>query len=118
VQAETDARRVGPNDILRLFLEIAAFGTLAVWGFLEWPGPWLNILMAIATPVFAILLWAFFLSPKAVIRLDSFGRALIEILIMGSAAIAWLSMGQPIVAAAFGVTAAVSGVISGRQQIR
>lgn len=118
MQAETDAQRVGPNDIFRFFLEIAAFVTLALWGFLEWPGPWLNILMAIATPLFATLLWALFLSPKAVIRLDTFGRALIEILVMGSAAVAWLSMGQPIVAAAFGVAAAVSGVISGRQQIR
>jgi hypothetical protein len=118
VQPETDARHVGPNDILRFFLEIAAFVTLGLWGFLEWPGPWLNVLMAIATPVFAILLWALCLSPKAVIRLDSFGRALIEIVIMGSAAIAWLSMGQPIVAASFGVVAAVSGVVSGRQQIR
>lgn len=118
MQAETDARRVGPNDIFRFFLEVAAFVTLALWGFLEWPGPWLNILMGIATPVFAALLWAFFLSPKAVIRLDSFGRALIEIVVMGSAAVAWLSMGQPLVAAAFGVAAVASGVISGRRQIR
>jgi hypothetical protein len=37
---------------------------------------------------------------------------------MGSAAIAWLTMGQPIVATAFGVTAVASGVIAGRRQIR
>ncbi len=117
MQSETDARRVGPNDILRLFLEIAAFVTLGLWGFLEWPGPWVNILMSIATPVFAILVWALFLSPKPVIRLDNFGRALVEILIMGSAALAWLSMGQPIVAAAFAIVAVASGVVSGRRKI-
>jgi hypothetical protein len=116
-QTETAGLRLGINDVLRFVLELFAFISLGIWGFFAWPGPWLNIVLAVATPLFAILLWALFLSPRAVVALDAFGKALIEILIMGSAALAWLMLGQPIVAAAFGVVAAISGVIAGRKAL-
>jgi hypothetical protein len=114
---ETAGLRLGINDVLRFVLELFAFVTLGIWGFVAWPGPWLNIVLAVATPLFAILLWALFLSPRAVVALDAFGKALIEILIMGSAALAWLMLGQPIVAVAFGVVASISGVIAGRKAL-
>lgn len=98
-------------------LEIFAFVSFALWGFLAWPGPWLNWVFGIATPLFAILVWGLFRSPKAVFQLDSFGKALVEIFVMGSAALTWLTLGQPIVAAVFGVVAAVSGVIAGRKEL-
>ncbi|CAD6003964.1 YrdB family protein [Agreia sp. COWG] len=108
---------IGINDVVRFVLELFAFVTLGIWGFLAWPGPWLNIVLGIAAPVFAILVWALFRSPKAVVRLDAFGKALIEILIMGSAALAWLMLGQPVIAVVFGVVAAVSGVLAGRREL-
>lgn len=113
----TQATRPGINDIVRFVLEIFAFVSLGVWGFLAWPGPWQNVAFGIGTPLFAILVWALFLSPKAVIRLDVFARSLIEIIIFASVAFAWWSLGQPIVALVFGVIAVVSGVIHGRKQI-
>jgi hypothetical protein len=103
--------------VVRFVLELFAFFTLGFWGFVAWPGPWLNIVLCIATPLFAILVWALFRSPRAVVGLDAFGKALIEILIMGSAALAWLMLGQPIIAAVFGVIAVASGVISGRKEL-
>jgi hypothetical protein len=116
VDQET-AARIGPNDILRFFLELFAFFSLGLWGFLAWPGPWLNFLFGIGTPLFAILIWALFRSPKAVFKLDTFGKSLVEILIMGAAALAWLTIGQPIVAIVFAVVATISGVISGRKEL-
>jgi hypothetical protein len=114
---QESAGRIGPNDILRFFLELFAFFSLGFWGFVAWPGPWLNIVFGIVTPLFAILLWGLFRSPKAVIRLDAFGKALIEIVVMGAAALCWLAIGQPWIALAFGVVAAVSGVIAGRKEL-
>ncbi|RZU64264.1 uncharacterized protein DUF2568 [Microterricola gilva] len=115
--AASGAPRVSPNDIIRFLLEIVAVVSLAIWGFTMWPMPWPGIAFAIGAPLLAILLWALFLSPKAVFQLDAFGRALIEIVVMGSVAFAWWSMGQPYIAAAFALVATVSGVINGRNRI-
>jgi len=109
--------RLGPNDVLRFVLELFAFFTFAFWGFVAWPFPW-NIAFGIATPLFAIVVWAVFRSPRAVIHIDAFGKALVEIVVMGSAALAWLMLEQPIIALVFGVLAVVSGVIAGRKEFR
>jgi hypothetical protein len=116
-QTEAASGGIGITEVVRFVLELFAFVTLGIWGFLAWPGPWLNVVLCVATPLFAILLWALFRSPRAVVKLDAFGKALIEILIMGSAALAWLMLGQPIIAVVFGVVAAINGVVSGRKEL-
>jgi hypothetical protein len=108
---------VGPNDVLRFVLELFAFVSLGIWGFLAWPLPWPGILVGILAPAFAILVWALFRSPKAVFRLDPFGKAIVEIFVFGAAALAWWDLGQPIVAGVFAVVATVSGVLSGRKEL-
>ena len=113
--ARTDPK-VGANDVLRLVLELFAFVSLGLWGFLSWDLPW-SIVFGVGAPVLAILLWALFLSPRAVLAIDLYGRSLIELLVMGAAALAWLDLGQPIVAIVFGVVAVVSGVVSGRRAL-
>ncbi|RFA13415.1 4-amino-4-deoxy-L-arabinose transferase [Subtercola boreus] len=107
--------RFGPNDVLRLLLELFAFFSIGLWGFLAWPPLW-NWAFGIGAPLFAIVLWGLFRSPRAVFHLDAFGKALVEIVIMGSAALAWLVIGQWIVAVLFGILAVVSGVVSGRKE--
>ena len=109
--------KIGPNDMLRFVLELFAFVSLGLWGFLAWPLPWPGVLFGVVTPVFAVVVWALFRSPKAVFRLDPFGKALIEIAIFGSAAIAWWDLGFPIVTVVFAIVATVSGVISGRKEM-
>lgn len=108
--------RVRANDVVRLLVELFALFSFGFWGFVAWPLPW-NIVFGIATPVFALLVWALFRSPKAVVRLDAFGKGLVEIAIMGAAALVWLTMGQWIIALVFGVVATVSGVIQGRREL-
>ena len=116
----TDTRaqaKLAPNDVLRFLLELFAFISLGIWGFAVWPLPWPGILVGIAAPAFAILVWGLFRSPKAVFALDPFGKAVVEICIMGAAAFAWWDLGQPIVAVVFALVATVSGVISGRKEL-
>ncbi|PPF14814.1 4-amino-4-deoxy-L-arabinose transferase [Rathayibacter sp. AY1E3] len=113
--AGTDIR-IGPNAILRFLLELVALATFALWGFASWDLPW-NIVLGIGAPVVAALVWALFLSPRAVLAIDVYGRSLIELLVMGAAALAWLDLGQPVVAIVFGVLAVVSGVIAGRRSL-
>jgi hypothetical protein len=109
--------KIGPNDILRFLLEIFAIVTLAIWGFTRWELPWPGVLIGIAAPAVAILLWALFRSPRAVFHVDAFGKAIVEIAVFGAAALAWWDMGQPIVAAVFAVVATVSGIINGRKEL-
>ncbi len=109
--------KIGPNDILRFFLELFAFASLGIWGFLAFPLPWPGVLIGIGAPLLAILVWALFVSPKAVFRIDVFGKALVEIAVFSAAAIGWWMLGQPVVAIVFAVVAAVSGILNGRKQL-
>lgn len=115
MQDQQTVPRIGPNDVLRFVLELFAVVSLGIWGFLAWPLPW-NIVFGIAAPVLAILLWALFRSPRAVLHVDAFVKALVEVLVMGAAAFAWWDLGQPIVALVFAVVATVSGVVNGRRE--
>ena len=90
--------KLGPNDVLRFVLELFAFVTLGIWGFTAWPIPWPGVLVGIAAPAFAILVWALFRSPKAVFKLDPFGKAIVEIFVFGAAALpggTWASRSWP-----------------------
>ena len=107
--------RVGPNDILRFVLELFAVFSLGFWGFVAWPLPW-NIVVGIGAPAIAIVLWALFRSPKAVLHVDPFVKALVEIVVMAAAAFAWWALGQPVVAIVFAVVATVSGIVNGRKE--
>lgn len=114
----TDAHQtpaLGFNDVLRFLLELFAIATLGIWGFVAWPFAW-NILVGVGAPVLAILLWALFRSPKAVFRIDPFGKALVEIVVMTAAAFAWWDLGQPVVAVVFAVIALVSGILNGLRE--
>ena len=108
--------RLGPNFVVRLLLELFALFSLGYWGYLAWPFPWPGVLFMIGAPLFAALVWALFRSPKAVFPVDPVGRALVEIIIFGSAAAAWFMLDLPVVGAVFALVAVVSGVVNGRAE--
>lgn len=108
-------QRPGALDVVRLLVELVAFGSLAVWGFTGFAFPW-NIVAGIGAPVIAILVWALFLSPKAVLKVHPFVQALAELLVYAAVTAAWWSMGQPWIGLAFGVVAVAVGVLVGRRR--
>lgn len=116
-EPKAPARRplVTPLDVVRLLVELFAFFTFAFWGFTTWPFPW-NIVVGIAAPVAAILLWALFVSPKAVLAVHPFVRAVVELIIFAAATVAWWTMGQVWIGLAFAIVAVASGVIAGRRR--
>ncbi|GAA1667592.1 YrdB family protein [Microbacterium lacus] len=103
-------------DILAFVCEIFAFVTLAIWGFAMWPFPW-NVVVGIGAPVAAILVWALFVSPRAVLDVHPFVRAAVELLVYVSATAAWWSMGLTWVGLGFAVVAVVAGVLAGRRRL-
>ncbi len=103
-------------DILALLCELFAFVTLAIWGFAMWAFPW-NIVVGIGAPLVAILIWALFVSPRAVFAVHPFVRAVVELLVFASATLAWWSMGLTWVGLVFGVVAVTVGYLAGRRRL-
>lgn len=116
VTAPAQTQRLGAHDVLRFLLELFAFVSLGIWGFLAFAFP-LNIVFGLATPAVAMLLWALFLSPKAVFAVDVFGRSLVELLVIAATTLAWLDLGQPVIGIVYAIVAVTSGVIRGRREL-
>ncbi len=102
-------------DLLAFVCELFAFASLAIWGFASWAFPW-NIVAGVGAPVLAILVWALFVSPRAVLAVHPFVRGFAELLVYLSATIAWWSMGLAWVGLVFGIVAVTVGVIAGRRR--
>lgn len=102
-------------DLLAFVCELFAFASLAIWGFAMWPFPW-NIVVGIGAPVLAILVWALFVSPRAVLAVHPFVRALVELLVYAAATAAWWSMGNVWIGLVFGLIAVTIGAIAGRRR--
>jgi hypothetical protein len=102
-------------DILAFLCELFAFATLAIWGFAAWAFPW-NIVVGVGAPIVAILVWALFVSPRAVFAVHPFIRAVVELLVYASATLAWWSLGLTWVGLIFGVVAVTVGVLAGRRR--
>jgi len=103
-------------DVLAFLCEVFAFITLAVWGFTAWPFPW-NIVAGIGAPLIAVLLWAFFVSPRAVFAVHPFVRAVVELLVYASATIVWWTSGNAWIGLAFAVVAVTVGLVAGRRRL-
>lgn len=100
-------------DIVRTIVLIVAVASLVLWGFASWDLPW-NIIFGIGAAIIVVLIWALFLSPRPVLRVHPFLRAVVELLIYVGVTIAWWSMSQALVGTAFALVAVVAGVLSGR----
>ncbi|WP_105566060.1 YrdB family protein [Microbacterium halophytorum] len=107
--SEQPIRRITALDVLRLLSELAAFAILALWGFLAWPF-WSNIVFGIVTPGIAIVLWALFVSPKAVLSVHPFIRIVVELMVFVGATIALWGLDLPWLGLGFGVAAVAIGL--------
>ena len=103
-------------DVLAFLCELFAFATLAIWGFAAWPFPW-NIVVGAGAPILAILVWALFVSPRAVFEVHPFVRAVVELLVYASATLAWWNLGLTWVGLIFGLVAVTVGVLAGRRRL-
>ncbi|GAB3603965.1 YrdB family protein [Microbacterium aureliae] len=103
-------------DVLALLSQLFAVVTLAIWGFAFWAFPW-NIVVGIGAPLLAVIVWALFVSPRAVLAVHPFVRAVIELLVYLAATMAWWSMGATWVGLIYAVVAVTLGVLAGRRRI-
>jgi hypothetical protein len=102
-------------DLVAFVCELFAFASLAIWGFAAWPFPW-NIVAGIGAPILAIVVWALFVSPRAVLHVHPFVRGVVELLVYVAATIAWWTLGFVWVGLGFAIVAVTVGVIVGRRR--
>ena len=96
-------------------IDVLSVIALAWWGFASFALPWPGLAIGLVCQAAAILWWALFLSPRAVIRLDRLGQALTEIVLVTAAGLALVDLGQAGLALAFVLVATALGVAAPRR---
>jgi hypothetical protein len=92
------------NDSVRFCLELASLAGLAVWGWETGPDGW-NVVLAIAAPVAAALVWWMLVAPKAPRPQRDPWRLLLEVAVFGGGALAFAAAGLETSAVVLGVAA-------------
>jgi hypothetical protein len=83
---------------LRFFLELAALAALA-WAGWRAGGPvWLRLILAVALPAVAVVVWGRWVAPRASRPLPDPLRLLPEWLVFGGATAALIAIGHPVAA--------------------
>jgi uncharacterized protein DUF2568 len=90
---------------LRFVLELCMLVALGIWGISE------NIVLGIAAPVAAAVVWGLWIAPKATRRLRDPGRLVAELVLFGAAGVALAAADHPLVAAVFLAAVALSEVL-------
>ena len=114
MSAAMRARLRAVNLLLRFLLELAALAGLAFWGWTAGHSLAGQVVLAIVTPSAAAWLWGLYAAPASKHRLDGLGRLAVEWLVFGGAAVATAAAGQPWLALAFVVVAAINAVVLAR----
>ena len=103
-------------QLVRSLYHLVAVIVISLWALTAWPLPFPGIFTGVAALIFTVVLWAFFLSPKPVLRTDRFGQSLIELLLVGGAVAAMLGLGVTwLIAVPYFVLAAVIGYVAQQQ---
>lgn len=100
------------NEGLAFLLELAALAVLAWWGWQSVENTALQVLLAVAAPTAAAVVWGLFAAPKARIKLPLSGVLAVKALVFGAAAVALYAMGRHTWAGVFAIVVAANTVLA------
>jgi hypothetical protein len=106
------------NLVLAFAVEMAMLAAFAVAGWAATDILWLRLVLTVALPGLAIVMWAVWAAPKAKKRRLKPGPLLVfKLIIFGFATLAWWLAGFSLIAAIFGTLAAINllGIAAFRQ---
>ena len=91
--------------------ELAALAALAVWGWsVGEPTGW-RVVLAVAAPAVAAVLWGVFAAPRAPVRVPVL-TLLVKVVVFGAAVLALLSTGHPVLAVVLAAAALLSSLLA------
>lgn len=101
---------------LRSLVHLLLVLSVAAWGFLAFELPLPGALIGLGMLLFAVVIWALFLSPKPVLVADRFGQAFVELLLAAGAVAALLALGVFwVIPAVIGLLAVVLGFVAAKK---
>jgi hypothetical protein len=99
------------NEGLAFLLELVALAVLAWWGAEVGDGVIPSVVLAVAAPAIAAVVWGLFAAPKARVRLPLPGVLLVKALVFGAAAVALYGLDHSGLALGFAVIVIANTVI-------
>ncbi|MEV5970499.1 YrdB family protein [Streptomyces sp. NPDC051921] len=100
------------NEGLAFLLELAALAALGWWGWQSADGVVLRLVLAVAAPAAAAVLWGLFAAPKARIAVPLPGILVVKALVFGAAVAALYAMGWHTAAVVFGLVVVVNTTLA------
>ena len=82
------------NLAVRFLLELCMLVAVGYWGFKTHSSWVMKIIFGIGLPVLIAVLWGLFVAPKAIYPLSRVPRLVVELILMGSAAVALFASGR------------------------
>jgi hypothetical protein len=99
------------NLALRFFLELGALAGLGYWGFRTGASSIAKIGLGLGAPLLMAVVWGLFIAPKALIPAPTGLRVLLELVVFGSAVLALVRAGQPVIAGVFALLVIVNEIL-------
>jgi hypothetical protein len=86
---------------IRTFLQLAAAGSLATWGWNASADPGQRLALAVVSPLLFLAVWSLVVSPRASNSIPQLGRVMIGSGLLAIAALALYGAGRPALAVGF-----------------
>jgi hypothetical protein len=96
---------------LQFLLELAALAAYGYWGANTGSSTAVHVVLAIAAPLAAAVVWGLFGSPRAPFHLAGIWRIMLEVAFFGLAAVALIVAGQVVLGVVFAVVVAANIVL-------
>src|SRR5512139_2614409 len=93
----------GINLGVRFLLELTMLAAVGYWGFKTHSSWGMKILFGIGLPLLIAVIWGYFMAPRSAHRLSGLPFTVMDIILLGSGAVALYASGQPTLARIYAV---------------
>ena len=101
----------GLNLLVRFLLELCMLAAVGYWGFKTHSGWALKILFGIGLPLLIAVIWGTLMAPRSAHRLSGVPFLVMDLVLLGSGAVALYASGQWTLAWVYAVTLLVSEIL-------
>jgi hypothetical protein len=101
----------GINLAIRFLLELCMLAAVGYWGFKTHSSWTLKILFGIGLPILIAVIWGYFMAPRSTHRLSGIPFTVMDIILLGSGAVALYVSGQITLAWIYAVVLIMSEIL-------